>query len=103
MDPQNCAAREPYRPPAAWYQRLNHIGVPLTSWGLAPRDAVTLVVVTGHSAFSTGRPAESSWRLPRRVGAVSAWAFVVLLVAAVGTHPGDPDDVQRRSRAGLPQ
>jgi hypothetical protein len=44
MDPQNYAARSNYRPPAAWYQRLNRIGVPLTSLGLAPRDAVTLVV-----------------------------------------------------------
>lgn len=44
MDPQNYAARQPYRPPAAWYRRLNPIGVPLTSLGLAPRDAVTLVV-----------------------------------------------------------
>lgn len=52
MDPQNYAAREPYRPPAAWYQRLNHIGVPLTSLGLAPRDAVTLVV----RGRNTGKP-----------------------------------------------
>jgi len=44
MDPQNYSARRDYRPPAAWYQRLNLIGVPLTSLGLAPRDAVTLEV-----------------------------------------------------------
>jgi hypothetical protein len=44
MDPQNYAARSSYRPPAAWYQRLNRIGVPLTSFGLAPRNAVTLIV-----------------------------------------------------------
>jgi deazaflavin-dependent oxidoreductase (nitroreductase family) len=45
MNPQDYAARTKYRPPAAWYQRLNWIGVPLTSLGLAPRDAVTLEVV----------------------------------------------------------
>jgi len=44
LDPQDYSARADYRPPAAWYQRLNHIGVPLTSLGLAPRDAVTLEV-----------------------------------------------------------
>ena len=44
MDPQDYSARTEYRPPAAWYQRLNHIGVPLTWLGLAPRDAVTLEV-----------------------------------------------------------
>lgn len=52
MDPQDYAAREAYRAPAAWYQRLNHIGVPLTSLGLAPRDAVTLVV----RGRKTGKP-----------------------------------------------
>lgn len=44
MNPQDYGARTDYRPPAAWYQRLNWIGVPLTSLGLAPRDAVTLEV-----------------------------------------------------------
>jgi hypothetical protein len=44
MDPQNYSARTDYRPPAGWYRRLNRIGVPLTSLGLAPRDAVTLEV-----------------------------------------------------------
>jgi hypothetical protein len=44
MDPQDYSARTEYRPPAAWYQRLNHIGVLLTWLGLAPRDAVTLEV-----------------------------------------------------------
>lgn len=52
MGPQNYAAREPYRPPTAWYQRLNRIGVPLTSLGLAPRDTVTLVV----RGRKTGKP-----------------------------------------------
>lgn len=51
--PQHYAARERYRPPAAWYRRLNRlVGVPLTSWGLAPRDAVTLEVRGRRS----GRP-----------------------------------------------
>jgi deazaflavin-dependent oxidoreductase (nitroreductase family) len=42
--PQDYAAPGRYRPPAGWYRRLNRIGVPLTSLGLAPRDAVTLEV-----------------------------------------------------------
>ena len=43
--PQNYAAPIPYRPPAGWYRRLNRlVGVPLTSLGLAPREAVTLEV-----------------------------------------------------------
>jgi len=44
MNPQDYANRINYRPPAAWYQRLNQLGVLLTSIGLAPRDAVTLQV-----------------------------------------------------------
>jgi hypothetical protein len=44
MDPQDYSSRTDYRPPAAWYQRLNRIGVPLTWLGLAPHDAVTLEV-----------------------------------------------------------
>jgi deazaflavin-dependent oxidoreductase (nitroreductase family) len=44
MNPQDYAARTSYRPPAAWYRRLNRLGVLLTSLGLAPRDAVTLQV-----------------------------------------------------------
>jgi deazaflavin-dependent oxidoreductase (nitroreductase family) len=44
MDPQDYSARTDYRPPAAWYRRLNHIGVLLTWLGFAPRDAVTLEV-----------------------------------------------------------
>src|SRR5215207_5553731 len=44
MNPQDYSHRTTYRPPAAWYQRLNWLGVPLTSLGLAPRDAVTLQV-----------------------------------------------------------
>jgi hypothetical protein len=52
MDPQDYSARTEYRPPAPWYQRLNHIGVPLTWLGLAPRDAVTLEV----RGRTSGRP-----------------------------------------------
>jgi hypothetical protein len=44
MKPQDYSARTTYRPPTAWYQRLNHLGVFLTSIGLAPRNAVTLEV-----------------------------------------------------------
>ena len=44
MKPQDYSTRTTYRPPAAWYQRLNWLGVLLTSLGLAPRDAVTLQV-----------------------------------------------------------
>jgi deazaflavin-dependent oxidoreductase (nitroreductase family) len=44
MNPQDYSARVPYRPPAAWYRRLNGLGVLLTSSGLAPADAVTLQV-----------------------------------------------------------
>jgi deazaflavin-dependent oxidoreductase (nitroreductase family) len=42
MNPQDYSSRVKYRPSAAWYQRLNWLGVLLTSVGLAPRDAVTL-------------------------------------------------------------
>lgn len=52
MDPQDYSARTAYRPPAPWYRRLNRLGVPLTSLGLAPRDAVTLEVRGRRS----GRP-----------------------------------------------
>jgi F420H(2)-dependent quinone reductase len=44
LNPQDYGSRTEYRPQAAWYQRLNRLGVPLTSLGLAPRDAVTLEV-----------------------------------------------------------
>lgn len=43
--PQDYSARTAYRPPAAWYRRVNNrLGVALTSLGLAPRDTVTLEV-----------------------------------------------------------
>ena len=44
LDPQDYSARSLYRPPARWYRWLNDIGVPLTSLGIAPGDAVTLEV-----------------------------------------------------------
>jgi deazaflavin-dependent oxidoreductase (nitroreductase family) len=44
VNPQDYSHRTTYRPPAAWYRRLNWLGVPLTSLGLAPRYAVTLQV-----------------------------------------------------------
>jgi deazaflavin-dependent oxidoreductase (nitroreductase family) len=44
LNPQEYAQRTRYRPPAAWYRRLNWLGVALTSLGLAPRDAVMLQV-----------------------------------------------------------
>jgi hypothetical protein len=44
VKPQDYSARTAYRAPAAWYQKLNWLGVLLTSLGLAPRDAITLQV-----------------------------------------------------------
>jgi len=52
VDPQDYSARIDYRRPAAWYRRLNHVGVPLTWLGLAPRDAITLEV----RGRTSGRP-----------------------------------------------
>jgi deazaflavin-dependent oxidoreductase (nitroreductase family) len=44
MNPQDYSRRSAYRPPAAWYRRLNWLGALLASFGLAPREAVTLEV-----------------------------------------------------------
>jgi hypothetical protein len=45
LKPQDFSARTAYRPPAAYYRRINTpLGVLLTSVGFAPRDAVTLEV-----------------------------------------------------------
>jgi len=45
MNPQDYSSRTRYRPPAAWYRRINNgLCVLLTSLGLATRDAVTLEV-----------------------------------------------------------
>jgi hypothetical protein len=54
IDPQHYASRSEYRPPAAWYRRLNTIGIVFTSLGLAPRHAVTLEV-RGRSSGKTRR------------------------------------------------
>lgn len=54
MDPQDYSARTAYRPPAAWYQRFNKIGVPLIALGLAPHDAVVLEV-RGRKSGKTRR------------------------------------------------
>lgn len=54
MKPQDYSARTAYRPPAAWYRRLNWLGVLLTSVGVAPRDAVTLEV-RGRTSGKTRR------------------------------------------------
>lgn len=52
LHPQDYAREGSYRPPARWYRWLNPVGVPLTTLGLAPRDAVTLQV----RGRRTGRP-----------------------------------------------
>ena len=53
LNPQDYSARTVYRPPAAWYRRVNNrLGVLLTSLGLAPRDAVMLKV----RGRSSGKP-----------------------------------------------
>ncbi|NHU48465.1 MBL fold metallo-hydrolase [Rhodococcus sp. A14] len=52
LHPQDYSGGGSYRPPAGWYRRLNPVGVPLTTLGLAPRDAVTLEV----RGRRTGRP-----------------------------------------------
>lgn len=45
MDPQDYSSRTRYRAPGPLYRRLNGLlGVPLTRFGLAPRDAITLEV-----------------------------------------------------------
>lgn len=45
LKPQDFSARTAYRPPAAYYRRINTpLGVLLSSIGLAPRDAVTVEV-----------------------------------------------------------
>jgi hypothetical protein len=54
MKPQDYSARTAYRRSATWYRRLNRVGVPLTSLGLAPRDAVTLEV-RGRTSGKTRR------------------------------------------------
>lgn len=71
MKPQDYSARAAYRPPAAWYRRLNHVGVPLTSLGWAPRDAVTLEV--------RGRASGRARRVPILRTAVQGADYLVSL------------------------
>jgi hypothetical protein len=71
--PQDYAVAARYRPPTGWYWRLNRIGVPLTSLGLAPRDAVTLEV-----------PGRSSGRLRRTPVLVTEHEGCRYLVALAG-------------------
>ncbi|MER6970339.1 MBL fold metallo-hydrolase [Nocardioides sp. NPDC000445] len=65
LHPQDYSGVASYRPPARWYRRLNPIGVPLTTWGLAPRDAVTLEVRGRRS----GRPRRIPILVTRHEGA----------------------------------
>ncbi len=91
LPPQNYASPVRYRPPAGWYRRLNRVvGVPLTSLGLAPRDAVTLevrgrrsgrvrrtpVLVTEHEGarYLVALAGESQW--VRNVRAASGQALL---------------------------
>jgi glyoxylase-like metal-dependent hydrolase (beta-lactamase superfamily II) len=65
LHPQDYSGEKSYRSPAGWYRRLNPIGVPLTTWGLAPRDAVTLEV----RGRRTGRPRRIPILVTRHGGA----------------------------------
>lgn len=65
LHPQDYSGEGSYRPPARWYRRLNPIGVPLTTLGLAPRDAVTLEV----SGRRSGRPRRIPILVTRHEGA----------------------------------
>lgn len=65
LHPQDYSDAASYRPPARWYRRLNSIGVPLTTLGLAPRDAVTLEVRGRRS----GRPRRIPILVTRHEGA----------------------------------
>ncbi|WKX01708.1 MBL fold metallo-hydrolase (plasmid) [Rhodococcus aetherivorans] len=65
LHPQDYSGEGSYRPPARWYRWLNPVGVPLTTWGLAPRDAVTLQV----RGRRTGRPRRLPILLTRHEGA----------------------------------
>lgn len=65
LHPQDYSGTASYRPPARWYRWLNPIGVPLTTWGLAPRDAVTLQV----RGRRTGRPRRIPILVTRHEGA----------------------------------
>lgn len=69
MNPQDYSVRTVYRPPAAWYQRVNNrLGVLLTSLGLAPRDAVMLKVRGRSSGKRRGPPSSGP-----PTGATTIW------------------------------
>ncbi len=72
MKPQDYSTRSRYRPPAGWYQRLNWLGVVLTSVGLAPRDAVTLQV----RGRSSGKTHGSRFCVPATRAAIIWWRCV---------------------------
>jgi hypothetical protein len=61
MNPQDYSRRALYRPPAAWYWRINNgsLGVLLTSLGFAPRDAVTVGVV--GAGVGGNPPGRAAW------------------------------------------
>lgn len=63
--PQDYSGQGPYRPPAGWYRRLPPVGVPLTTLGLAPRDAVTLEV----RGLRSGQPRRTPILLTQHEGA----------------------------------
>jgi deazaflavin-dependent oxidoreductase (nitroreductase family) len=65
LHPQDYSRDGSYRPPAGWYRRLNPVGVPLTTLGLAPRDAVTLEV----RGRRTGQPRRIPILVTRHEGA----------------------------------
>lgn len=65
LHPQDYSGEGSYRPPSPWYRRLNPVGVPLTTWGFAPRDAVTLQV----RGRRTGRPRRIPILITRYEGA----------------------------------
>jgi deazaflavin-dependent oxidoreductase (nitroreductase family) len=65
LHPQDYSRDGSYRPPARWYRWLNRVGVPLTTLGLAPRDAVTLEV----RGRRTGQPRRIPILVTRHEGA----------------------------------
>lgn len=109
MNPQDYSARTDYRPSAGWYQRLNHLGVAMTSLGLAPRDAITLEVRGRTSGKPRRLPilrtpyqgddylvslaGESQW--VRNVHAASGHA----VIRRRGTHRVRLEEVPPRDRA----
>jgi len=65
LHPQDYSGEGSYRPPARWYRRVNPVGVPLTTLGLAPREAVTLEV----RGRRTGQPRRLPILVTRHEGA----------------------------------